>query len=757
MHSGTSKLVKDYIFNIDTPLGKGQFSTVYKAQNKIDKNIFALKVMPLNEINRDISFAEIVENEFKVFTALEATKTCQYIVHLIEWFRTEKYLYMVTEFCDGGDLEQYSKKKGPLPESKVIEILRQFITGYLEVHKLKIMHRDIKLSNLMLHKGKLKITDFGFSKIFEKFYEPVRHSIKGTPLTMAPQVFRGDDYTEKCDVWSLGVVLYQLLYNATPWDHSDGMSNYFQRIMNDQIRFNRKVPVSDWMKQFIVKCLSFEESNRLSWEDIQRHPLITGGHPSLLTRNPPLQANQSNHSNNITNFINTCNNNNKQHQANFANSQLKPDAKALAALNMTGNKTFLSNDSTNESYQFQVDNPKAETPKKAKSFYVDTSLGDYTIVKPNNKTVDINDKKHGHFTIDYRLLNTSSNGKGASTTQILSEFIPYANDNSINASDKGPKQSVVITEMIIQTKEWDLSDNAPTVQPFKSGDTPPLLGLTEVMKMLDDYNLVRENLFSNFNKNLLLIQSLCAQMGKASYLLASKESFFNEKNLTKQSSVLGLFFLVMRLVLVKRYIHIFSEAELGVLKEQSANHNAHHLASAIEGVRRNDNVYSKYFCDYVKNLTENTKSFKFGNEGTPEEVEFSKYLESAKQFDNHPQQKQGDDLSFLIPTRGLLLKFALPFVEALLSQVGPQKPIDNGSHQRDTLLLADHILDFLVFFTLLKDLLNGSNLPFLKDFMNQTTQSKDLLNGIDPQIGVQNLHDKKRRIMALISVDVQCQ
>ncbi len=208
MIQGANKLVKDYTFNVNAPLGKGQYSTVYKAQSRVDKQLYALKVMPLNEIRRDVSYAEIVENEFKIFTALEATKDSHHLVHLIEWFRTEKYLYMVTEYCDGGDMEHNLSKSGPFTECQVIEYLRQFITGYLEVHKLKIMHRDLKLSNLMLHNNKLKITDFGFSKVFDKFYDPLRHSIKGTPLTMAPQVFRGDDYTEKCDVWSIGIIVF---------------------------------------------------------------------------------------------------------------------------------------------------------------------------------------------------------------------------------------------------------------------------------------------------------------------------------------------------------------------------------------------------------------------------------------------------------------------------------------------------------------------------------------------------------------------
>ncbi len=265
--------------------------------------------------------------------------------------------------------------------------------------------------------------------------------------------------------------------------------------------------------------------------------------------------------------------------------------------------------------------------------------------------------------------------------------------------------------------------------------------------MLDDYTLARENIFSNFQKNIMMIQALCTQMGKASYLLASKEQFFAEKGFSNHANVLGLFLLVLRLVLVKRYISIFSQDEIGILKDP--NTDVRQLTQAIEGIMKNDEVYSKYFFDYVKNLMDtNTKEY-WGD--AADDAEFARYLDNALMFEH--QKFNTSIMKSLIPNRGLLFRYLLPFIDSLLYVVLDTKAPEDNMMCTEILLLADHILDFLVFFTVLKDLLNGSNVPFLKDFMNQTAQSKELLTATDLEIGVLNIQDKKKRILSLISAE----
>jgi serine/threonine protein kinase len=113
----------------------------------------------------------------------------------------------VYEYCDGGTLQSALKKQGSFSEQQALSIFRQLLEAFKLLNRFNIMHRDIKPENIFFSRGKVKLGDFGFCKTL-KPGEHMAKTMLGSPIYMAPEVLRGESYTMKADIWSLGVVLY---------------------------------------------------------------------------------------------------------------------------------------------------------------------------------------------------------------------------------------------------------------------------------------------------------------------------------------------------------------------------------------------------------------------------------------------------------------------------------------------------------------------------------------------------------------------
>jgi serine/threonine protein kinase len=134
-----------------------------------------------------------------------------FVVKLISHFKEKDRVYFCFEYCPHGDLSSYlAEHPHGLSEEEAGWLVYQIALGLAHLHALGIVHRDIKMDNILLAEGFTpKITDFGLSK-----REEMMQTYCGTPLCMAPEVFCEQVYTNKCDVWSLAVIWYELLTNS---------------------------------------------------------------------------------------------------------------------------------------------------------------------------------------------------------------------------------------------------------------------------------------------------------------------------------------------------------------------------------------------------------------------------------------------------------------------------------------------------------------------------------------------------------------
>lgn len=163
---------------------------------------------------------ELIEKEIEILRKIEHPN----IVKLIDIKRTKNNYYLVFEYCEKGDLEKYVYryyKKG-MPEKTAQKLMFEMADAVKTLHEQNIVHRDIKLANILLTKSFVaKLSDFGFAKAQDNS-SVLMKTYCGTPITMAPEIHNHFQYDFKCDIWSLGVICYQLVYNKPPFMPENG-------------------------------------------------------------------------------------------------------------------------------------------------------------------------------------------------------------------------------------------------------------------------------------------------------------------------------------------------------------------------------------------------------------------------------------------------------------------------------------------------------------------------------------------------------
>ena len=159
-----------------------------------------------------------------------------HIIHIFEVFENKEKIVLVMQYASGGELYEYVSERKVLNDNEARRLFRQIATAIYYCHKNRICHRDLKLENILLdEKGNAKIGDFGLSNVFDE-----KHFLStfcGSPLYASPEIVRGTPYYgPEVDCWSMGVLLYTLVYGAMPFDGSNfkrlvkqiSESNYFE-------------------------------------------------------------------------------------------------------------------------------------------------------------------------------------------------------------------------------------------------------------------------------------------------------------------------------------------------------------------------------------------------------------------------------------------------------------------------------------------------------------------------------------------------
>jgi len=213
-------------------LGRGAMGTVYKARDPKINRLLAIKTIRFSDEFEEDQLKEIKERFF-MEAELAGKLSHPGIVAIHDIGEDYDLTYMAMEFLDGDDLDKYCKKGSLLPMRKLLDIIAETADALEYAHNNNVIHRDIKPANIMLLKtGKITVTDFGIAKSMSA--SKTRSGIiLGTPNYMSPEQIMGRHIDARSDIFSLGVVFFQLLTGELPFT-GDNMNSLFYKITQEK-------------------------------------------------------------------------------------------------------------------------------------------------------------------------------------------------------------------------------------------------------------------------------------------------------------------------------------------------------------------------------------------------------------------------------------------------------------------------------------------------------------------------------------------
>lgn len=262
-------------------LGRGATGRVLLASNARSGRKAAVKVVnkAVLNMNPDISETEKgcdsaglsygIEREIIIMKLLNHKN----VLRLYDVYETEKALYLVLEYVEGGELFDLLVESGPLPEATAVEFFKQIILGASYCHNLGICHRDLKPENLLLDRNlSIKIADFGMAALESK--DRLLETSCGSPHYAAPEIVSGLKYHGTAsDVWSCGVILFALLTGRLPFD-DENVRNVLLKVQSGRYSYQEDDEVSDEAKDLIARMLTVDPTKRILSRDILKHRLI---------------------------------------------------------------------------------------------------------------------------------------------------------------------------------------------------------------------------------------------------------------------------------------------------------------------------------------------------------------------------------------------------------------------------------------------------------------------------------------------------
>ena len=267
-------------YKVKKLLGEGSFGKAFLCSRDSDEDLCVIKQIKVEDMTKQEK--DDVINESTILSKLDHPN----IIKFFEFFESktpQQTFNIVTEYADGGDLSEKIKEqnKTPFKESDILDYFTQICLALKHIHEKKIIHRDLKSGNVFLMKsGLVKLGDFGIAKTFKNTMDKAKTMV-GTPYYLSPEIIQGKPYDNKSDIWSLGVLLYEMMTFKMPFE-----ANTLPMLSMKIMRGNYTPPSSMYTKdlrEIVSKCLMVDPSRRPSIREILKMPIIQNRIKNFLT------------------------------------------------------------------------------------------------------------------------------------------------------------------------------------------------------------------------------------------------------------------------------------------------------------------------------------------------------------------------------------------------------------------------------------------------------------------------------------------
>ncbi|XP_068634486.1 serine/threonine-protein kinase ATG1a-like [Aristolochia californica] len=269
------RLVGDYI--LGPKIGSGSFAVVWRSRHRSLGVEVAIK-----EIDKKQLSSKVKESLLKEIDILRHIKHPN-IIRLHEAIQTEDKIYLVLEYCVGGDLGAYIQRFGRVSDTTAKHFMRQLAMGLQVLQENHLIHRDLKPQNLLLssihENAVLKIGDFGFARYLTP--QGLADTLCGSPLYMAPEIIQNQKYDAKADLWSVGTILFQLITGKPPFDGNNQFQLFQNILTSTELKFPQGI-----MEEFHPDCVDLcrrllrqNPVERLTFEEFFNHKFMAESRP----------------------------------------------------------------------------------------------------------------------------------------------------------------------------------------------------------------------------------------------------------------------------------------------------------------------------------------------------------------------------------------------------------------------------------------------------------------------------------------------
>ncbi|XP_026414314.1 serine/threonine-protein kinase ATG1c-like isoform X2 [Papaver somniferum] len=268
--NSNSRVVGDYI--VGKQIGSGSFSFVWHGRHRVHGQEVAIKEIIMDRLSKKLQ--ESLVSEIVILKNINHPN----IIRLHDIIEVQGRIHLILEYCKGGDLSMHILRKGKVAEATAKHFMQQLAAGLQILRQNNVIHRDLKPQNLLLttndDQAVLKIADFGFARSLQP--RGLAETLCGSPLYMAPEIMQFQKYDAKADLWSVGVILYQLVIGKTPFTGNNQIQLLQNIMKSKELQFppDTKELSSD-LTDLCRKLLRRDPVERLTFEEFFGHLFLS--------------------------------------------------------------------------------------------------------------------------------------------------------------------------------------------------------------------------------------------------------------------------------------------------------------------------------------------------------------------------------------------------------------------------------------------------------------------------------------------------